>query len=110
MEAHGMTTFTRRAVEILVEEWERWWSAKPRPKGYLESGVIYERLVAEGWDVPDYVLDKLWERLRAEEQIKGPGLQGKDGWRMHGNRTFMGVNPHILDDTAYLERDDYRLL
>ena len=104
-----MTTFTRRAVEILVEEWERWWS-KPPPKDYPKSDAIYERLVAEGWKVPDYALDELWEHLRAREQIKGSGWLGSDGWRMHGNWTFMGVNPHILDDTAYLEGDDYRFL
>lgn len=104
-----MTTFTRKAVQILSEEWERW-SDTPPPKDYLRSQVIYERLVAEGWDVPDYALDELWEHLRDTEQIRGPRFMGRDGWRMHGNRQFMWVNPDILDDTLYLEGDDYRIL
>ena len=100
-----MTTFTRRAVQILSEEWERWSETSP-PKEYLKSKVIYERLVAEGWDVPDNALNDSWET----EQIRGPRFLGRDGWRMHGNRRFMWVNPGILDDTLYLGGDNYQIL
>ena len=42
---------------------------------YLKSKVIYERLVAEGWDVPDNALNDSWET----EQIRGPRSLGRDG-------------------------------
>ena len=104
-----MTTFTRRAVEILVEEWERW-SEKSPPKDYFSSEAVFQRLVDEGWPIPEYALDELWKELKKNKQIKGTGFIGRDAWKQHGNWRFTWVNPHILDDTIYLEGDDYRFL
>jgi hypothetical protein len=100
-------TFERRAVEILLEEWERWLE-KPIPKNYLRSEPVYQRLVDKGWNVPDYDLDTLWKKLKAMEQIRGTGFIGRTQWAKHGNWQFRWVNPDILEDTQELTGDsDY---
>jgi hypothetical protein len=44
-EQEGLET---RVKDIIVEEWER--------RGPFESEIIYNRLMEEGWEVPDYYL------------------------------------------------------
>ena len=104
-----MTTFTRRAVQVLSEEWERW-QEQPGPKDYFNSEAVYRILVDEGWPIPDYALDELWKELKENEQIEGRDFMGRDAWKQHGNWRIVWVNPDILDDTIYLEGDDYRLV
>ncbi len=111
-----MTTFTRRAVQILSEEWEQWQEQRTEKieRGeqvdYFNSEAVYRRLADEGWPIPDYALDELWKELKQNEQIQGTGFLDADKWKMHGNWRFVWINPDILDETLYLEGDDYRIL
>lgn len=93
-----MTDLERRAVEVLSEEWARW-EEMPTPKDYPKSRPVYERLIAEGWDVPDYALSELWEKLKLWDQIAGAGFLGRDAWREDGNWEFRWVNPDIVDES-----------
>lgn len=86
-----MADLQRRAIEVLYEEWE-----DKKPNGFT-SDVVYGRLVAEGWDVPDYALQNVWEGLKSLGYIRGR-LVLMRGEEKHGRYYFQWVDPNIIKE------------
>ena len=73
-----------RVMEIIEEEWDR-----TRPLGGVgntHSRDVYLRLVAEGWDVPDWKMQEILEELQAHWRIRGAYELDPEARRMHGSR------------------------
>jgi hypothetical protein len=77
--------------ELICEEWEG-------AEGTLESAVIYQRLLEEGVEVPNYQMSAIlnafrvgalmtvWLRPQREEEV-----------RKHGDLLIIGVSPELCD-------------
>ena len=79
-----------RIVEVLCEEWE-----KARP-GILQSETIYERLVAEGEEVPDGMINEILTALNNTGAIRAGGLHGREEIRKHGAWAISEVRADLL--------------
>jgi len=67
---------SERIVEIIEEEWIR--TRPPDGVGTTESKVVYDRLVAEGVDVPRGAMAQILEALWNEGFIEGmPTHEGR---------------------------------
>ena len=81
-----------RVKEIILEEWER--------RGPFESEVIYNRIIEEGWEVPDYYLrDLLYRFLNALGMINFTFRRprSEEANRKHGDIKIRNVNPEEFD-------------
>jgi hypothetical protein len=98
----------QRAVEVLDDEWQKLQEKKERG-GAVEQGLgtehVYRRLLEEGWDVPDYALNKLWESLAAFGRIRGQRVDDGGGMELHGARLITWVSPAILEETQRRAED-----
>ena len=89
---------TQRAIDILADEWRRW-EERPTPKDYPSSKAVYDRLIAEGWTVPDNALRELWTQLDMFGYIRAAMYQAnRDRWRTDGLADFVHVDLDRLDE------------
>ncbi len=79
-----------RIVDVLCEEWE-----KARP-GILQSETIYERLVAEGEEVPDGAIDEVLTALKNTGAIGAAGMHDTEAVRKHGAWAISKVRTDML--------------
>ena len=71
-----------RVMEAIRAEWE-----KTRPSGgvgTVDSKDVYERLIAEGVDVPRGAMESILEKLRDEGRISGAPYHDPAGIPIHG--------------------------
>lgn len=105
-----MKMVEQRAVEVLYDEWRELQERKERGEA-VEQGLrterVYQRLLQEGWDVPPYMLNKLWESLAAFGRIRGQRLADGGGMTLHGAMLITWVNPELLEDTERRADDSF---
>ncbi len=92
----------QRAVELLDEEWQKLKEGKERGEAVgqgLRTERVYRRLLEEGWDVPAYTLNKLWESLVAFGRIRGQRVDDGGGMEVHGAMLITWVSPDLLEGT-----------
>jgi hypothetical protein len=100
----------QRAVEILYDEWQKLQERKERGEAAargIRTERVYQRLLEEEWDVPGYMLNKLWESLAALGQIKGQRLDEGDGMELHGAMLITWVSATLLEDTQRRKDDSF---
>jgi hypothetical protein len=91
----------QRAVEVLWEEWQKLRERKDRGEAAargISTERVYQRLLEEEWDVPGYMLNKLWESLSALGQIEGQRLDDGDGRKLHGAMLITWVSATLLEE------------
>ena len=97
-----MKLVEQRAVELIHDEWRKLKESKERGEA-VEQGLrterVYRRLVEEGWDVPAYMLNKLWESLVAFGRIRGQRVDDGGGMKLHGAMLITWVSPDLLEET-----------
>ena len=105
-----MKIVEQRAVEVLYDEWQELQERKERGEA-VEQGLsterVYQRLLEEEWDVPAYMLNKLWESLAAFGQIRGQRLDDGGGIKLHGAMLITWVNPDLLENTQRRADDSF---
>ena len=77
--------------EVICEEWEG-------AGGSLESAVVYQRLLEEGVEVPNYQMSAILNAFRVGSVITvllRP--QREDEVRKHGDLLISGVSPELCD-------------
>ncbi len=84
---------SERLVEIIEEEW-----AKTRPAGggvgSTEGKIVYDRLVAEGVDVPGKAVSRILENLWYEGFIEGTPYRDRSGVPARGDRPIIEPKWH----------------
>ena len=79
-----------RAIE---DEWD-----STRPEGGVgttDSRTVYERLIAEGIDVPPGAMNEILADFHNRGLIRGPGYHDREGIRIHGASTI--IEPEWTD-------------
>lgn len=77
-----------RIIDVLCEEW-----SKKSPTALLESKTVYDRLVEEGEQVPDYAMDQLLSTLHKTGAISGSAVHDREAARTYGGWYISGVGP-----------------
>ena len=80
--------------EVICEEWE----GLGEGGGSLESALLYQRLLEEGVEVPDYQMSAILNALRVGALITvllRP--QREEEVRKHGDLLISGVSPDLCD-------------
>jgi hypothetical protein len=80
-----------RIRETICEEWER-----IRP-GVLHSKTIYERLRAEGEEIPPGAMAEYLSMLRDGGLIRAALPSGRSEIQQHGNFYISDVDPDLCD-------------
>lgn len=70
---------------------------RENPRENVSSDVVYDRLIAEDWQVPDYALQHLWELLTFHD-LAGGMLTHHRGEEQHGAYTFQWTAPNIIEE------------
>ncbi len=99
-----------RAVEVLYDEWQRLQERKERGEAAargIGTERVYQRLLEEGWDVPGYMLNKLWESLAAFDQIRGQRFGDGGGVELHGAMLITWVSATLLEETQRRADDSF---
>jgi hypothetical protein len=77
--------------EVICEEWEG-------AGGSLESAVVYQRLLGEGVEVPNYQMSAILNAFRVGALITVlPGAQREEEVREHGGLLISGVSPDLCN-------------
>ena len=72
-----------RVMEAIQAEWDK--TRSPGGSvGTVDSKDLYERLIAEGVDVPQGAMESILEKLRDEERISGAPYHDPAGIPIHG--------------------------
>ena len=71
-----------RVMEAIQAEWDK--TRRPSGVGTVDSKDVYERLVAEGVDVPRGAMESVLEKLREERRISGAPYHAPMGIAVHG--------------------------
>ena len=71
-----------RIMEAIRAEWDK--TRRPSGVGTVDSKNVYERLVAEGVDVPRGAMEKVLEKLREERRISGAPYHAPMDVAVHG--------------------------
>ena len=109
-EGVGLKMVEQRAVEVLYDEWQKLQERKERGEAAAQgigTERVYQRLLEEGWDVPAYMLNKLWESLAAFDQIRGQRLDDGGGLKLHGATLITWVSATLLEDTQRHADDSF---
>jgi hypothetical protein len=84
---YGARELAKRVREVICEEWED-------AGGSLESAVVYQRLLEEGVEVPNYQMSAILNAFRVGALITVlPGGQLEEEVREHGDLLISGVSP-----------------
>ena len=73
-----------RAIE---DEWDK--ARPPGSIGTTDSKAVYDRLVAEGIDVPPGAMNEILEDLHDRDLIRGPGYHDLEDIPIHGARVII---------------------
>jgi hypothetical protein len=57
-------------VKAIICEWSKRVKDGTEPESYLQSAIIYERLISEGVEVPDHAMSEILVELAKSGQIK----------------------------------------
>ena len=71
-----------RVMEAIRAEWDK--TRPPGGVGTVNSKDVYERLIAEGVDVPRGAMESILEKLRDEGRISGAPYHDPAGIPIHG--------------------------
>lgn len=83
--------FETRMIEALGDEWRSHGDGGP-----IDSRDVYARLVGEGVDVPQGAMNEVFERLKEDGMISGPGYHDREGILLHGARYITGVESSLV--------------
>jgi hypothetical protein len=72
---------------VIDDEWDR--MRPPGGIGATDSRLVYDRLIAEGVDVPPGAMDEILQDLYARGMITGPRSFGREDMRVHGARDII---------------------
>jgi hypothetical protein len=80
--------------EVICEEWEGLGGG-----GSLESALLYQRLLEEGVEVPDYQMSAILNAFRVGALITVllRPQRGEEEVRKHGDLLISGVSPDLCD-------------
>jgi hypothetical protein len=87
----GSRELAEKVREVICEEWEG-------AGGSLESAVVYQRLLEEGVEVPNYQMSAILNAFRVGSLITvflRP--QREEEVRKHGDLLISGVSPDLCD-------------
>ena len=75
--------------EVICEEWQG-------VGGSLQSVVVYQRLLEEGVEVPDYQMSAILNAFKVGSLITAPlRPQREEDVRKHGDLLITGVSPNL---------------
>ena len=82
-------TLAEKVREIICDEW-------PGEGGSVESAVVYQRLLREGAEVPDYAMSAVLNAFRVGGLITVPTRDPREEEvRKHGDLSINGVSPDL---------------
>ena len=80
--------------EVICEEWQG-------AGGSLQSAVVYERLLEEGVEVPDYQMSAILNAFKVGGLITAPpGPQREEDVRKHGDLLIRGVSSDLCNSSS----------
>ena len=80
--------------EVICEEWQG-------AGGSLESAVVYERLLKEGVEVPNYQMSAILNAFKVGGLITAPpGHQREEDVRKHGDLLIRGVSSELCNSSS----------
>ena len=80
--------------EVICEEWQG-------AGGSLQSAVVYERLLEEGVEVPDYQMSAILNAFKVGGLITAPpGPQREEDVRKHGDLLIRGVSSELCNSSS----------
>ena len=83
-----------RVREVICEKWQG-------AGGSLQSAVVYERLLEEGVEVPDYQMSAILNAFKVGGLITAPpGLQREEDVRRHGDLLIRGVSSELCNSSS----------
>lgn len=84
-------TLAEKIREIICDEW-------PGDSGSVESAAIYQRLLTEGAEVPDYAMSAVLNAFRVGGLITIPTRDPREEEvRKHGDLSISGVSPLLCN-------------
>lgn len=79
--------------EVICEEWE-----EGAAVGSLESAVVYQRLLDDGVEVPDYQMSAILNSFKVGGLIAAPPRPQSEGEvRKHGDLLIRDVSPDLCN-------------
>ena len=92
--AHDHSELAEKVREAICEEWQG-------AGGSLQSAVVYERLLKEGVEVPDYQISAILNAFKVGGLITAPpGLQREEDVRKHGDLLIRGVSSGLCNSSS----------
>jgi hypothetical protein len=83
-------------IKSIICEWSKRVKEGTESDSYLESAIIYERLVSEGVEVPDHAMSEILVELAKGGQIKLTMDTRPSGEpSKYGSMTIHGVSPDL---------------
>ena len=80
--------------EVICKEWQG-------AGGSLQSAVVYERLLKEGVEVPDYQMSAILNAFKVGGLITAPpGPQREEDVRKHGDLLIRGVSSDLCNSSS----------
>ena len=80
--------------EVICEEWQG-------VGGSLHSAVVYERLLEEGVEVPNYQMSAILNAFKVGGLITAPpGHQREEDVRKHGDLLIRGVSSELCNSSS----------
>jgi hypothetical protein len=80
--------------EVICEEWQR-------AGGSLQSAVVYQRLLSEGVEVPNYQMSAILNAFKVGGLITAPpGPQREEDVRKHGDLLIRGVSSDLCNSSS----------
>ena len=80
--------------EVICKEWQG-------AGGSLQSAVVYERLLKEGVEVPDYQMSAILNAFKVGGLITAPpGPQREEDVRKHGDLLIRGVSSELCNSSS----------
>ena len=80
--------------EVICEEWQG-------AGGSLQSAVVYQRLLKEGVEVPDYQMSAILNAFKVGGLITAPpALQREEDVRKHGDLLIRGVSSDLCNSSS----------
>jgi hypothetical protein len=80
--------------EVICEEWQG-------AGGSLQSAVVYERLLEEGVEVPDYQMSAILNAFKVGGLITAPpGSQREEEVRKHGDLLIQSVSSDLCNSSS----------
>jgi hypothetical protein len=87
----GSRELAEKVRKVICEEWKR-------AGGSLESAVVYQRLLEEGLEVPNYQMSAIFNAFRVGRLITVLHRpQREEEVRRHGDLLISGVSPDLCD-------------